>query len=461
MKKSISVFTLAMINVAAICSMKNWPLTAEYGFASVFYYLLAVVFFFLPASLVSAELATGWPERGGVFIWVKEALGPKMGFLAVWLQWIENVVWYPTVLTFIAGTVAYAINPELANNQIYTFCMVFATFWSATLANVFGMKTSGMISTIGVLLGTIFPGIVIMVLALIWSLGDNPSNLVMSWDSFLPNLKSIDNMTFLVGVLLGLAGMEMSATHAREVENPQKNYPRAIFLSAILIVALSVLGSLAISVVLSPGQITLHAGGIESISLFLKAYGLSWLVPVFAFLITIGAMGQITTWTAGPSKGLLAAAQAGDFPPVLHKVNKHGMPINMLIFQGLIVSFISLIFLYMPSVSSSFWMLLTLASQLYLAMYFLMFLSAIILRYRHPNVTRAYRIPGGNWGIWLISLLGLTGCSFSFVLGFFPPSQIDTGTVLFYELFLLLGIVIGCALPYIILLFKKPSWEEI
>ncbi|MBP9841923.1 MAG: amino acid permease, partial [Simkaniaceae bacterium] len=63
--RSLNVFVLAMINVAAICSIKNFPYTAEYGFASVFYFAFAALFFFIPVSLVSAELATGWPERGG------------------------------------------------------------------------------------------------------------------------------------------------------------------------------------------------------------------------------------------------------------------------------------------------------------------------------------------------------------------------------------------------------------
>ncbi|MCB1118146.1 MAG: amino acid permease, partial [Chlamydiia bacterium] len=92
-KRSLKVFALAMINVAAICSIKNWPLTAEYGFSSLFFFLVSALAFFIPVSLVAAELATGWPERGGVFVWVKEALGHKMGFLAVWLQWAENAIW--------------------------------------------------------------------------------------------------------------------------------------------------------------------------------------------------------------------------------------------------------------------------------------------------------------------------------------------------------------------------------
>ncbi|MCK4934190.1 MAG: amino acid permease [Simkaniaceae bacterium] len=450
-----------MINVAAICSIKNWPLTAEFGASSLFYFAFAALFFFIPVSLVSAELATGWPERGGVFIWVQEALGKRLGFLAIWLQWIANVIWYPTILSFIAANIAFSFDPKLAQNPTYMFVIVAITFWGTTIINLRGMKVSGWVSSIGVIIGTIIPGAVIIILGLIWYFTGEKIHIDFSLSSLIPSLSSPTKLSLLAGVLLGLAGMEMSATHAREVQNPQKNYPKAIFLSGIIIIALSVLGTLAIAIVIPKDKISLVAGGMEAISYFLKAYHLGWAVPFLAILMVIGSLGGVTAWAAGPSKGLLAAAQNGDFPPVLHKVNKNNMPIAMLVFQGIIVTLFSLIFLYFPDVNSSFWMLVVLSSQLYLIMYVLMFISAIVLRYKKPNVARNYKIPGGNVGMWIISGLGILGCVFSIIIGFFPPEQIQTGSNQFYFFFLFIGIILMCSMPYIILCFKKPSWNEV
>ena len=458
--RTLNIFFLAMINVAAICSIKNWPLTAEYGFSSLFYFIVSSLLFFIPVSLVSAELTTGWPERGGVYVWVREAFGHRMGFLAVWLLWIENVVWYPTILSFIAGTVAFSFNPALANNTLYMFCVIFGAFWSATLVNLLGMKMSGWISTLGVILGTIIPGIVIITLGIIWMLAGKPLHITFGWEHFFPDLSNPTQLALLAGVLLGFAGMEMSAVHAREVKNPQKNFPRAILLSALIIIALSVLGTLAIAIVIPQKEINLVSGGMEAIAFFLRSYGLNWAVPLVALMVTIGALGAMSTWTAGPSKGLLAAAQDGDFPPILHKVNKHNMPVGILIFQGIIVSILGIVFLLMPNVNSSFWILLALTSQLYLLMYILMFAAAIVLRYKKPDVPRAYKIPGGNFGMWMIAGIGLFTSLLAIVIGFFPPEQLETGSLLFYELFLILGMGIFCAAPFIILLFKKPSWNE-
>ncbi|MBI3211419.1 MAG: amino acid permease [Simkania negevensis] len=458
--RNISVFVLAMINVAAILSIRNWPATADLGFSSLFYFLLASLIFFIPVSIVSAELATGWPQRGGIYVWVKEALGHRIGFLAAWLLWIENVVWYPTLLSFVGGTIAYILDPSLVHNKSFMFLVICIAFWAATLINLLGMKVSGWISTMGAIFGTLIPGALIIGLASYWMIKGNPIHISFSFDSLIPNLASPKQMAILTGILLGFAGMEMSAVHAKDVENPQKSYPRAILLSAFLIIILSILGTLSIALVIPQNEISLVSSSVAAISHFMAAYGFSWCMPIIALLIAFGALGQMSTWIVGPTKALLAAAQDGDLPPLLHKINKRYMPTAMLICQAAIVSILGVIFLYMPNVDTSFWILMVLASQLYLVMYILLFLAALILRYKRPNVIRAYRVPGGKFGLWAISLIGIFGAIFSIIIGFYPPPEINISHFWGYALFLGIGMVIFCSAPFLILFFKRPSWNK-
>ena len=80
--------------------------------------------------MVAAELAAMFQDKqGGVFRWVGEAYGKRLGFLAIWVQWIESTIWYPTVLTFGAVSIAFIgmDHPEdmlLANNKYYTLAIV-------------------------------------------------------------------------------------------------------------------------------------------------------------------------------------------------------------------------------------------------------------------------------------------------------------------------------------------------
>jgi len=456
MKKALSISMIALINVAAVTNIKNFPLLAEYGLSVILFLALSALFFFVPVSLVSAELASGWPDRG-VYTWVKEGLGPRWGFLAIWLQWIENVIWYPTILSFIAATFAYMINPELATNQGYVLSVVLVTFWAMTLVNFFGMHVSGWISSLTAMIGTIVPIALIVLLGGWWVVSGHPSEISFSWDGLLPDLTSLNQLVLLSGVLLGLAGMEMSAVHARDVENPARGYPRAIFLSATLILVFSSLGALAIAALVPYKQIQLASGGMEAFKFLFDTLNISWATPIVAAVTTFGALGMMSTWIVGPSRGLLATAQDGDLPPLFQKQNAKGMPTNILLIQGLIVTGLSLVFLFMPSVNSSYWILVALASMLYMVMYVLLFIAALRLRKLHPHVPRTYRTPA----LGLVSTLGILGSAFGLVIGFFPPSQLDTGSLIWFESFLVGGFGLFCVIPFVIYRCRKPSWKKI
>lgn len=459
-KKSINIFLLTMINLATILSIRNWPVAAEYGLASVGIILLALFFFFVPAALISAELATGWPQKGGVFVWVKEAMGPRMGFLAIWLQWVENIVFYPTILSFIAGSFAYTFNPALAANSWYLFSMIILVFWGVTIVNFLGMLVSSWISTFAVIFGTLLPGLLIIGLGMVWLGQGRITQIEFTWGGLIPDLTHVSQLAFFAGILLSFCGIEMSAVHAKDVDHPQRNYPRAILYSSLIIVILTILGTLSIATVIPQREINLVAGSMEAIYQFLQAFKLQPLIPLIAILVAIGALGGVSTWTAGPCRGLLAAAEKGDFPPFMHKANQHGMPINVMLIQAIIVSFLALVFIFMPNVSSSFWILTVLSSQLYLIMYVLLFLSGIILRYRRKGIIRTYKVPGGNIGMWITALFGLTGSIFAILIGFFPPTSLNIGSLMFFEGFLITGILIFCAIPFIIYQMRKPSWLQ-
>ncbi|MDX2345542.1 MAG: amino acid permease, partial [Legionella sp.] len=97
-KHALTLFSLTMITVGSVDSIRNLPATALFGSQLIAFFILGAICFLIPTALVSAELASGWPKQGGVYVWVKEAFGQRAGFLAIWLQWIENVIWYPTML---------------------------------------------------------------------------------------------------------------------------------------------------------------------------------------------------------------------------------------------------------------------------------------------------------------------------------------------------------------------------
>jgi amino acid transporter len=174
--------------------------------------------------------------------------------------------------------------------------------------------------------------------------------------------------------------------------------------------------------------------------------------------MAFGALGGVSSWVVGPCRGILVAAEYGYLPPLFQKTNKAGMPYVLMIIQALIVTALSLLFILMPNVSSSFWIMTVLAAQLYILMYALLFISGIVLKYKKAKATRAYAVPGGKIGMWIIACLGLVGVLFSFVIGFFPPPGVEISSILFFQGFLSFGIITMVLLPFIIYKFKRPCW---
>ncbi len=454
--KTLSVFTLIMINVIAIDNLRSLTAGAVYGFSLLFFYLLAALLFFIPTILVTAELATGWPNTGGVYIWVREAFGPRWGFLTIWLQWIYNVVWYPTIFAFIAGILAYLIYPPLVDNKYFMLGIILCAFWSTTLVNCLGLRVSSWVSVIGAIIGTIIPMAFISILSFIWIYKGNPSHIHFTVKNFFPSMNNLQNIAFLTNILFGLMGMEMSAVHAGDVHNPQRDYPRALFISAIIILTTLIFSCLAITIVVPIEKLNLVSGLIDAFDIFFKAYHLAWFIPIIAVLIIIGSLSGATAWLLGPARGLLIATKDSNLPHFLSKQNKQNMPIGILLTQGVIVTLICIVFLIMPTVNSSYWVLSNLTAQLALLFYVLFFAAAIRLRYKHAHVERAFQIPGGMIGIGLVCGAGIITCIGAIILGFLPPTHIIAiGGIVKYETILILGIVTCCLLPIFFYRTKK------
>jgi glutamate:GABA antiporter len=451
---------IALITVAAILTLRSLPSLAEYGWASIAFYVAGAVFFFIPLAFVAAELATGWPRAGGMYAWVKQGWGSQTGFLAVWFDWIENVVWFPTVLSFVAATLAYIFAPSLAENKLYLVIVMLIVFWSLTLANFFGLRGILRFNNLAVVVGTLFPAALLIGLGIFWLVAGRHNAIPFHVSKLMPDLGSVNNVVFFAGVLLGFAGVEMAGYHAKETRNIRRDYPRAVFLSTGLILVVSVLATLAIAFVVPKDKLSLVSGLMQSFQDFFQQLGLGgWATKVMAALVGLGTLAVISTWMLGPSKGVYAAEESGELPPELHYVNRRHVPVAMLLFQGVLGTFFSLVFLFVPSVNTSYWMLTALTTQLTVLMYLLMLSSAIRLRYTEPDTPRPYRIPGGRYvGMWVVAGMGIVGSAFGLVVGFFPPSGIPHWPTPIYIGAMLIGIIVCSLPPFLASIFKKPSW---
>jgi len=444
----ISTFALSMLITGAIDSIRNLPATALFGSSLIFFFIFSAIVFLIPAALVSAELSSRATDKSGIFHWVYLAFGERVAFLSIWLQWINTIVWFPTILSFIAGTATYFLNPALAQNKVYLVSVILSTFWILTLINLRGIHFSAKFSSFCAVIGMIIPMLMIMGVAIFWLFSGNPLQIHFTMSELLPKFDSIDNWISLTAIMAAFLGMELATVHVKEVANPQKTFPKALFISVFIILVTMILGSLAIAMVLPKEDINLVNGVIQAFTNFFAIYHLSWVIPIIAVMILLGSFGGIISWVISPARGLLQAAELGFLPSIFSKKNSKNIPSNLLILQAVLVSIICLAFLLMPSVNGSYWLLTALSTQLYMLMYVCMFIAAIRLKYKLSPVKNAFTIPFGKLGMWLTAGLGLFGCAITLVVGFIPPSGIDVGGFLHYEM-LFVGGMLAMIFPVI------------
>ena len=461
----LSVATLAIMNITAVVSLRGLPAEAVYGPSSAFYYLFAAIVFLIPTALVAAELAAMFSNKqGGVFRWVGEAYGARTGFLAIWLQWIESTIWYPTVLTFGAVSIAFiGLNQHadtiLASNKIFTLIVVLAIYWLATFISLKGLGWVGKISKWGGMIGTIIPAGLLILLGIIYISSGGHNQMDMS-QGFFPDLTKFDNLVLASSIFLFYAGMEMMGIHVMDVNNPSKNYPKAILIGSLVTVCIFVLGTFSLGFIIPAKDINLTQSLLIGFDNYFKYLHMSWASPIIAIALMFGVLAGVLTWVAGPSKGIFAVGKAGYLPPFFQKANKNGVQRNILLIQGGVVTLLALLFVVMPSVQSFYQILSQLTVLLYLIMYMLMYASGIKLRYTQPDLQRSYRVPGGNTGMWIIAGIGFLAVLFSFIVTFFPPSQLPVGSPAFYTGLVITGTVIFVGIPIIISLTMEKKRKK-
>lgn len=451
MNSKISLLPLVMLIVAAIESIRTLPTTAFFGSSLIFFYFLAAVIFLIPVALISAEFSSRFPEEGGVFHWVRRAFGERAGLMAVWLQWINTMVWYPTMLVFIAGTATYLLHPSLAHDKVFLLLSSLVIFWSLTFLNLKGINISVRINSICGLVGTLLPMCFLVVLGVWWIFTSDSLAVNFSWHDVVPSFDIWDGSSALVTVVASFLGMELSGVHVSDIENPQKNFPKAIGYAVMVLLGTLVLGSLAVAVVIPKQDIHFVDGVMQTFTTFLTSFHIPYLIPVLAFLIVIGGAGGSVNWLLSPAKGLLQAAEFGFLPPFFLVKNRQGVPSRILVAQAVLVSIFCIFLQFVPNVNTYYWFLMALSTGLYMLVYILLFLAALKLK----RAEQGYQIPRKMRTASCMA--GLFACLTTVVIGFLPPADMLIENRSDYALAIIGGFILMVAPGALLWWYQKSS----
>lgn len=461
MKGKLSLLAFFSITASMVMTVYELPSFATSGFSLVFFLLLGGFLWFIPVALCAAEMATidGWQE-GGIFSWVGNTLGERFGFAAIFFQWFQITAGFVVMIYFILGALSYLFDyPELNSNPTLKFFGVLIIFWALTFSQLGGTKNTARIAKAGFFIGIMAPICILILLAIMYLVSGRPIMITMDWNTFLPDFTKPSTLVIFISFVLAYMGVEASATHVNEMENPKRDYPIAIFILTVLAIVLSTIGGLTIASVIPVQQLSLSAGVIQTFETLIIYYGeeYKWIVKVIAIMISLGVIGEISSWVVGPSKGMYNAAQKGLLPQYFTKLNEHDVPVRFIMVQGIIVTIWTAVLTFAGAggANLSFMTAMAVTVVIYLIAYILFFLGYFVLIYKKADLNRAYHVPGGIIGKTIVAFFGLATSIFALVISFFPPSNLKASNTGKYEMILTICAIVALVIPFIIYAFKK------
>ncbi|HGD4274717.1 TPA: APC family permease [Legionella pneumophila] len=430
MKRRLSVLSLTLITVCSVDSIRNLPAAALAGNQLIHYFALALLFFLLPCAIVAVWFSR--QSEQGVYGWVKQGLGNHWAFIAIWFQCIQNVLIYPTLLSFIAGTLLYTISPDLIQNKSLLFLIIIFLIWSLTWINLKGIHLSSRFNSYCSITGLILPFIIILLMGLYWWITQ-----IKPDTTILPQAESY-SWTSLTAIILSFCGIELAAVHARESE--QGAFPKAIVISVIIIFLTMLFGSIVLAMIIPPRQLSFISSIPQLIQLFFNKMGYGYFAFIINGLIAIGCIGAANNWLIAPIKGLEFAIKEGFLNKQLNQVNKNNAPVKLLVSQAICVSIISALFLIVPSINASYWIMLNAATQINLLMYLLLFISAIKIVSSKSVMSKL--------NIIISAYLGLAGSGVALIVSLTPPPSLAISPKIIYALFGGVFLIVMTLIPF-------------
>ena len=237
--------------------------------------------------------------------------------------------------------------------------------------------------------------------------------------------------------------------------NVKRTYPGSVLVAAVTVASLSILGSVAIAMVVPAHQIELAGGIMQAVSIFFGKLGISSLIRPFGVLVIIGVLCGLASWSMGPAEGMRRVAADGHLSPWWGRTNRRGAPTTVLILQATLGSLLALALVFVNNINTYYWMLTALVAQTFLVMYFLMYISVVRLRFTKPDAPRPFKIPGGKLGLALVVGAGVAGAVFTFMLGFIPATHLSMSGTIAYVAVMAVGIIAIIGTPF--LLHRGPS----
>ncbi|MGI2029622.1 APC family permease [Endozoicomonas acroporae] len=390
-RKDITLFTLS-----AVLTIDGLAAAASIGVQSLTWWLIAFLFFAIPYALISIELGTRWPSRGGIVHWVKLAFGVGWSARTSWLYWVNVALWMPATFIMMAGVFAQMFWPAMSLTNQILFALV-AT-WLTVLICCLSLDTGKWIPNAGACCKIVVVFLLGIggVMTLYRSGLANPINL----QTLTPSLD--DGLRFFPVIIFSLVGFDLISCIGDEIKDPEKDLPFAQLMAVGLITILYLFAVFGILAALPVEQIGLINGLLATLERIVAPLpGSDILLLILGLLIMFSLVANMVTWSIGANYAAAEAAHSGELPALFgleHPAS--GTPVGASVLSGILASLAILLYGVMAdSADALYWSLFSFANLVFLLPYLLLFPAYLVLKERDLSPNHGLQLIRHGWAI--------------------------------------------------------------
>ncbi len=398
-KKKFKMLDAILLVICVVFVAEAAAPVAAIGNSQYFWWLLLMIVFLIPYGLISSELGTTYDGEGGLYDWVRKAFGSRMGSRVAWYYWINYPLWLASLALVIPELVTVVTGVELSMMVVIGIELAFV--WLIVIISLFPVCDSSWIlngaAIIKVGLALLLGGLGVYV-AITQGMANEitPSSLLPTFD--------INSLSFVSVILFNMLGFEVICTLSDEMEDPNKQIPKAIIIGGLVIASIYMFSAFGIGAAIPTDEISTSGGLVDAIALLTGDAG-GLLVKISAVLFGLTLVGNMLSWALGVNSVACYSAKNGDMPKVFAiESEKNGMPKGAAIMNGLVASTVVLIAPLIPN-EDLFWSFFALNLVTFLLSYIPMFPAFLRLRKIDPDTPRPFKVKGGPGFLKLISVV--------------------------------------------------------
>ncbi len=402
-KKKFRLVDAVLMSVVVVLVVESTASSAAIGPSQFFWWIFLLIFFFLPYGLISSELGTTYDGEGGLYDWVKKAYGKRAGGRVAWYYWINYPIWMVSLAILFTDTGSQIFGIEL---NVITYVLIQLVFiWLVCLVSLSKISDAKWILNSAAFMKA-FIMISLGVLGIYGALTHGVAN-EFTIQTMTPTFDSA-SLAFLSVLIFNFMGFEVVASMAPEMDNPQRDIPKALVLGGSLIAIFYMIGAFGMSVAIPTADIAPDAGLIDSF-MALSASKVFIIIIGLMFMYTLAS--NLISWAYGVNYVAMYCAEDGALPTIFaKKLAKNDMPLGAVIVNGI---FASILILIIPFINNEdvFWSFFALNVVTLLISYLYMFPAFLKLRKIDPERERPFKVKGSP-----AMLSFITYCPFALII---------------------------------------------